>query len=898
MRQHLAQRIEAGCVVVTPNRRLAAHLRREYDALQLQSGKPVWPTAECLPLNAFLERTYGELTRFAAGATLLSPQQETVLWEQVIAGSQQGEALLNPAAAARAAREAWELQHAWRIDLARYRSVLNEDGAAYAAWAAQYERRCREHGWLDAARLADAIAAGLDRGELKPRALVLYGFDQVTPQSRAALYALATRGWEVTEMSPRLGAGQAVRAGYADAEAELTAVAARVRQALAAQPAARIGVIVPDLAARRADVVRIFDDVLQPARVTAASRARARPYNVSLGLPLTGYPLVAGALLILELARGELALEDLGSLLRSPFIAAAEQELTRRALLDARFRESGRLIVTLNTLARVARGRSAGDPAAAPLLDARLAAWVKLASNARKGKQPPSQWSTTFQKLLAGLGWPGERTLDSEEYQTFAKWRETVSELSALDLVAPRLGYDEALARLRRLADGTLFQPESPEVPVQVLGVLEANALEFDYLFVTGLTDEAWPEPPRPNPFLPFAVQRVLGVPHAGADWQLEFARRAASLWYACAADIRLSYPLRDGDRELKPNALLREVPESKATQTDAALYRDTIFAARALETLADFTSPRLPAGIEVAGGAAFFQNQAACPFKAFAVHRLGAVALEAGHAGLDALERGSLMHQAAFNLWRELKGHKQLLEAGERELRSAVERAVAAALGSIRRLRPDVMTEAYAALERERMARLLMRLLELEKSRAPFEVLSREEPRPVTVAGIRVATRLDRVDRLADGSRVILDYKTGKSAAIGDWLGERPDEPQLPLYAVSGGRDDVAAVAFVQLHAQGVLFKGLACAEGLLPGVSTLAAHRAAAKAHASWAELFESWRAMLENLAREYLDGRAEVAPKDYPGTCRRCDLGTLCRVRELRDRGPVTAEENDDE
>ncbi|HVS26977.1 MAG TPA: PD-(D/E)XK nuclease family protein [Burkholderiales bacterium] len=882
-RASLIQTAERGATLITPNRRLARAIKREFDAGQIKRGRSVWPAADILPYSAFLERSWSELARIERGATLLSAEQETALWERVIADSPQGEILLNPAATASQAREAWSIRHAFRIEFARYAAALDEDSAVFRRWAERYGKICAEKNWLDSARLADAIAAS--GTVLKPRKIVLYGFDQLSPQQRTFFEALAAAGGSVSEAGPEANAAPAVRTGFPDAEAELYAVASQIKQTLAERLNTRIGVVVPDLSARRADLVRIFDDVLQPARVVSASRERARPYNVSLGLALTDYPLVASALRILELARGELALDDMGSLLRSPFLAAAEQEFTLRALLDASLRRSGRLTVTLKMLAREAHGANT------PQLAARLAAWIERAGGARKTKQPPSAWSAVFQQLLAGLGWPGERTLDSEEYQTFGKWREIVSKLSALDLIAPRLGYDEALKNLKRLAGDAPFQPESPEVPVQVLGVLEANALEFDLLFVTGLTDETWPEPPHPNPFLPLAVQRKLNVPHAGADWQLEFARRATGAWRACAKDVRFSYPLRDGDRELRPSPLLREVPEAQPTPADAALYRRAIFAARAVEMLADFKAPRLPAGIEVRGGAEFFKNQAACPFRAFALHRLGATGVEAGHAGLDARDRGLLMHRAAENLWKELKNSKQLAGASEEELKAAVGRAAADALDSMRKKRPDVMTQAFTALEQERVAVLLLRLLELEKNRAPFELLAREKPQRVTVAGVEVSTRPDRMDRLADGSRVILDYKTGRKAGVGNWLGERPDEPQLPLYAVSAGRDDVAAVAFVQLHAQDVLFKGLSREEELLPGVHTIAATKTAAKECAGWAELFEDWRVMLENLAREYLDGRADVSPKDYPKTCRDCDLGTFCRVKEIKDRGPVT-------
>jgi ATP-dependent helicase/nuclease subunit B len=453
------------------------------------------------------------------------------------------------------------------------------------------------------------------------------------------------------------------------------------------------------------------------------------------------------------------------------------------------------------------------------------------------------------------------------------------------------------LARLRRIAGDTPFQPETPEVPVQVLGVLEAHALEFDRLFVTGLTDEAWPPPPRPNPFLPVALQRAHRVPHACGEWQLEHARRALRMWSGSAPVVRLSWPRHEGDRGLSASPLLRAIVEAPRTACPSPPFRAAVHAARAVEDLADFRAPALPAGIEVRGGTTLFQNQAACPFKAFATHRLGARALEAVSVGLDATDRGWLVHRAAEQLWRELKNSARLAAAEERELAAAIAAAARAAVESVRRKRPDVVTDAFAALERERLTALLERLVALEKLRTPFAVLLNEEPRPVSVAGVRVATRLDRVDRLTDGGEVVLDYKTSREVNVAGWLGERPDEPQLPLYAASGG-GNLAAVAFVQLHARQVRFEGLSRMGGVLPGVPALADSKKAGAHYAGWRDLVESWRAALENLAREFLEGRAEVAPKDYPRTCEYCDLGMLCRVRELKDRGPLAAGQDRDE
>jgi hypothetical protein len=42
-------------------------------------------------------------------------------------------------------------------------------------------------------------------------------------------------------------------------------------------------------------------------------------------------------------------------------------------------------------------------------------------------------------------------------------------------------------------------------------------------------------------------------------------------------------------------------------------------------------------------------------------------------------------------------------------------------------------------------------------------------------------------------------------------------------------------------------------------------------------------AWRESIEKLARDFLAGRAEVDPRDYPKTCERCGLQGLCRIQE---------------
>ena len=62
-------------------------------------------------------------------------------------------------------------------------------------------------------------------------------------------------------------------------------------------------------------------------------------------------------------------------------------------------------------------------------------------------------------------------------------------------------------------------------------------------------------------------------------------------------------------------------------------------------------------------------------------------------------------------------------------------------------------------------MAERARQWLDVETLREPFEVEQLEQGSEVArIGGLEFRVRIDRVDRLADGSRVLIDYKTGRS--------------------------------------------------------------------------------------------------------------------------------------
>lgn len=902
MRSELMHALEDGATLVTVNRRLARHFHSRFITAMLATGRVVWETPDILPWSTWLVRCWSQI--LPAGEqdasrvrTLLNSFQEQALWESIISDSSEAELLLQVPATAKAAREAWKLLNEWQIQWPFPDSLMNEDTRAFTRWARLYVDRCAVHGWLDTAQLSPILAERLTQ-EKNPIAthVLLTGFDEFTPQQLELLDALKRCGTEVCEVESAQSAGRAVRTGLADVTAEINAAALWARALFEQGEMTRVGVVVPNLAALRPRIEAIFDDVLLPETVLPRTPVFDRPYNITLGLPLSRYPIIHTALLILELVRGSLPLEKLSVLLRSPHLAGAEEEMARRALLDERLRKLGGLRVPIDVLGRfVGALDTAGklQPFACPVLAERLTHW-RDALGTLPSRQAPSIWSASFTRLLKTLGWPGQRPLNSHEYQTVEAWRELLEDFATLDAVVPSFDLVEAYTRFRGLVSEQVFQPKSPDVPVQVLGTLEAAGLSFDHLWVMGLTDDTFPTMGRLSPFIPIDLQRQHGLPHATPEREAEYAQNLISRLITSAESVILSYPQSDGERPLRASALIGHVSElDKPPHSSAGAinYCTRIHGSRLLESLEDFKAPPVPKGERVSGGASLFKDQAACPFRAFAVHRLRANALPASQVGLDAATRGKLVHRALEFLWAELKSQDQLAKTSGRTLERLVTHAAARAVAAFQAEYPHVITDRFAALEIRRLARLSRKWLCVERERVPFTVVERELQHRISMGGLEIRTQVDRIDRLSDGRTIVIDYKTGK-ASPDDWVGERPADPQLPLYATEGG-EDISAVLFAKLSTGEMRFVGLSQEADIVPGVQSFSQTRYSQK-YNSWEALFEAWRDVLERLGEAFQSGDAQVDPRAYPATCRHCWLGTFCRVNELREQRNVKVRE----
>lgn len=866
--------LAAGATIVTATNRLARELLREHDAARASGGATAWERPDVLPWSAWLRRAYVEL--IDAGLeqrSLLTPAQQRALWEEVVAGSPLGDRLLRPRPAAALAGEAWELVQDWELPAAELQGG-GDDTLAFLDWAKAFEQRCRRERRLPAAHLPAVVAARLAAGDLPPPArLILAGFDEHPPARRRTLEAIAGAGGTLHELQVPGVPSRAARVELADPDAEVETAVRWAAALVAADPSARVALVDPNLAGRRSVLLRVLEQVFYPGGAPDGPRV----FDLSLGVPLAEIPPIRDALALLDLLGRPADLNRIGGLLRSPFLAGADTEWPERARLDAWLRELAPERLGLDQLLRLARRAAPAGDRHCPMLVAALER-LHAEQQSLPRRQAPGGWARALPRLLEVAGWPGPGPLDSTGFQQVRRWHELFAELASLEAVQPAWDLRQAVRALRTLAEEATFQPEGGAAAVRVLGPLEAGGLRFDALWVLGLDDRAWPPTATPNPLLPAGVQRRRGLPHASADRELAYARQLTVRLLAAAPQVLVSHARRVEDTDRAASALVRDLPVVDASTLPLLDVVDPLAQPAAGETVAaDDQATALPAGYPARGGVWVLADQSACPFRAFATHRLHAEPLAEPLPGLDAAARGSLVHRALESAWQELGGKAQLDALDEEGTAAVAGRAAAVAVADLAARRPEPLPAALRPLETARLTRLVAAWLAVERGRAtPFRVLSEEERRSVEVGGLRLDTRVDRVDELPDGRRVVIDYKTGRGGTLSGWFAERLAEPQLPLYATTAG-GEVAAALIAKVRADEQRFLGVAATDEVAPGVSAFAGEPGIA----GWPDLLAHWRQALDALATEFRSGRAAVAPSDPGRTCEHCPLPALCRI-----------------
>lgn len=866
-------------MLLTPTARLARSHARAFAARMAAEGRLAWLPPKILSFSAWLSELREAYFLSANDARVpIDGSQALVLWQSLI----DLEVFIGEPRVAELAQAAWRLIH--EHDLQRPAHwpdlLLSEDSARFQDWSASYRSACARQGLVDEWTFAGEIPTLIGDGAIPaPATLELAGFDMpLSPLQQRILAALEAAGTRISRAAVPVTAATPEVVALVEPDDELLAAARWARARLAARPEQTIAVVVPDLGGRLARVESLFRQVFDPAGF-ALSDAGPDAWHISLGRPLAHWPLVSDALAVLELPEQQLTQPVAQTLLRSPFLRGWGDEAPARNAALARLTRDAPYDVTLNELQWLL------SQAGAQTLADRLTALQAGRADTR-GTAWPSGWVARFQQELSNAGFGEGRPLDSREYQVLQRWHDLLEAFSALDIVSSApITRSRALALLRERAQAAVFREQDPGVPVEVLGVEEALGSRFDAVWLTTLDGDTWPGPARRDPLIPASLQSgIAGATSAGA---LEQARRELAGLLATAPLIRGSFSTGSAEEARELTTLLAgarlDVPEPAAPA--AAL-------APMAPPLQDDQAPPL-LETSARGGTGLLSNQSACPFRAFAERRLGARDLRVRRPGLDAAQRGNVIHKALERFWHDVPDQSALaaLAATPTALQARIATAVDAAITEFADRYRLTLTPAGRRLEQRRTARVVDKWLAIELKRGDFTVQAHEQPISLALAGLTLSGKIDRIDRFPDGSTLLIDYKTGRNARSGWFPEPRIADPQLPAYAVAMNPQP-SGIAFARIRPEELKFDGLAAVSLGTEGIESLARVHGKFRDIEDWDALLQLWQTHLEGLARDFQAGQAAVDPRKR-AVCDNCHLHALCRIRE---RAPFAALDED--
>ncbi len=872
-----SEKVADGALLITVNQRLARHHLSRYSRWQMQQGRQWWETPAILPFRAWLRTLHdGALAAGLTERTLLPDLLQQKLWRECIDSDAQLD-LLDKDAATASARSAWEMSCAWQCRNPED-DYLSHDQYTWQRWCNDYQAELAAQNRIDEASLADHLCEVLAQPEalsLLPDTVIFDGFLELPPQLQQFTRVLSELGVSV-ELAERQPDALVYSCEYTDDEEEILAIASHMRAELEHDIEQSLGLVVSDLQQRRASVMRAFDRVFFPGMSPEEIRQQGRPYDLSLGTPLRDTAVVSAALSLIRLSLGSIQGSELSAVLLSPYLEASASEARRREQLDRRLRDDR---VRSLTLAQLSERLYKGSRLQQPI--------EQLLQRKRFSRVTLTEWASRFSESLSLLGWPG-KSINSEEYQAVSAWMECLDDMQLLD-DGSSLSATDAVHQIQRLARDRIFQLDTPSTPIQIMGRLESHGIDFDCLWVAGLDTEQWPPTGSPSPFVSIDSQKAQGVPVASAAARLALAEREFCMWGSQAPLLIASNARTRDGKSLDVAALPRfDVADANRTRAAERLQRfeklpppvdpaAVLQSSLTLESIVDDHGPALPAGSEVRGGARLFEDQALCPFRAFALHRLAIRPLEEAGLGLDPRQHGTLLHSALEQFWKVVGSHAALIDMSDEQRLELLEQVIESVIEE------NHVPFSLRALEVIRLKALLDEwLVQCEMPRQAFEVVALEQRQSIEHGGVVMNVMLDRIDRVGD-ALVVIDYKTGTSSRINTWADQRIVNPQLPLYVLTN--EDIEGASFAQVARHQCTFKGVASDSSLLPKVRTTVTRsrngQATERPLEDWRDWRDHWREALDVVAAEVRQGVATVTPMKT--ACVHCDLKSLCRIDE---------------
>jgi len=425
------------------------------------------------------------------------------------------------------------------------------------------------------------------------------------------------------------------------------------------------------------------------------------------------------------------------------------------------------------------------------------------------------------------------------------------------------LSQQEFRAMLSALLESVAYkEPSAPsQSRITILPLNGARMRRFDGVVIVGCDDAQLPSSAAELMFFSNQMRRELGL----EDREARFAQQARDLAEVLLNndDVVMTWQRFGGRGE--PRHVSGWIERLSACCARAGAPIEAGIAPRLHDTFArpgHMPAPSAPERVPARWSAQAYNMLRRCPYQFFAARMLGLAGLEAVNDDLEKRDIGTLLHRVL------LQYHAEMAKADERD--------TARRLARLRQISDDV----FGALMAEdgnaigyyrRWCEVLPSYVDWQAAREAegWTWRAGELDASVDVAmpdgvPLRLAGRIDRLDKGPDGRHAVLDYKTQPASRLRRKAGDAEEDCQLPFYGLL--RADAAAGSWVAL--EGVKHGGRDSAPAAQREVD-LPDFQAAV----TWLE-----RQLRDDVIR--LRGNAKLPAFGDAAACTYCEARGLCR------------------
>ena len=835
--------------IITANKRQALALQSEY----LQQ-KPSSLAPNIIDYQSFLIQQWQKIG-LSNHSTLLDKTQQFFLWANIVRHPNQ------------LTKQQINLRHFLKKDRQFISTVLSEYGLVrqfhipitclnthfssksklLGIWIQGYQKFLKKNQCIDEFYLPDLIIKDPIRSPI-----FYYGFKQTTPEQSCLFKALFAQPLIINTIAKTPNVNQA----FQTTDDELIAVANWAKQQHEHNIIQSIAIVVPDLTQLRHRIVFNMDKVFGYHRILTPGVNKA--YNLSLGKPLSQYPLISHGVQLLSFSRawqgGKIDQKLLSIVLTSPFILGYKIELNQRFMADVllknleQYQLTPPQIIHMLKIANCKIMLSLLDTLT-PLLDGLVVTGFQ---------QSHSAWMGVFSRLLTHYGWCVDKSLLSVQHQLLNKYQSAVLSFYRLDVINQSLSFAIALSNWQQLLNLINFQPKlTHQVNIHILGQLEAQDLLFDKIWIMGANHQFLPGKIKQFRFIDPDIAQQFFLPNNNYKQLAQQANITLKNLTKIAPITYFSYAKADKSLMYFPTPMLK----FKMVSASKILPK---IAFKTLEKRLD-TRSHVIDNKHINQGVKTLADQAQCAFKGFS-HRLNIPDMSTLSMGINAKNKGILIHKILNKFWQSIQ-NQNILKQKKAKIPYLINQQV-------KQFFPKECT-MFDVIEINRITMILLNFLDKELTRDYFEIKALESKQTVNINGLIFDICLDRVDEDKFGNQSIFDYKTGQVSMSKLGITKKGltgiiSEPQLAIYAL---HNQANGIIFIQLCANDIKYIGYSDHENM---VNLLGKKNTD---NDFFLQLKQYWKSQLNKTGFDFQQGIAEVLPTK--NACNYCQLSPLCRV-----------------